>query len=139
MSGFTRQSFYWLTWLWLGLLALQFFLAGYGVFGGDFEPHMAVGGLILHIVLPLLMLIAVIAGRVGLREALAVFGIFVLLTVQIAMVDAGKNEPWIAALHPFLAFMAGVYVYLVVLRMAKRALAAAPSAVPAAVTESGTA
>ena len=107
-----------LVWLYLVGIVVQTFLAGAALFypARDFELHRNLGWT-LHLV-PVLLLIAAVAGRVG-REliwwtvALSMLsGLTVLfLTVALLVVQGIQpllpgfkaDLPWVAALHPVLA------------------------------------
>lgn len=100
--------------LFLILMPLQFFFAGLGVFGGNFDTHEAFGAGLLHLLTLLMTIVALVAKRwnyAGLS-----FGLFFLFFVQIAMVSFGRDADatWISALHPFLAFTYWPYVYFLI-------------------------
>jgi hypothetical protein len=60
-----RKIFVGLAWLFVLAVAIQFLLAGLGVLGGEsLEAHRQWGFLALHLI-PILMLIAAIVGRMG--------------------------------------------------------------------------
>jgi hypothetical protein len=125
-----RKIFYWLTVLFLVLLPLQFLFAGYGVFSGDFEPHMMFGGMLLHLMVLLMLIVSAIA-RVGWRNWGFVLLLNGLFFIQIAMVEIGEGEPWAQALHPFLAFCYWPYVYFLLTRPARNLLDGDAGAAPA--------
>ena len=122
--------FFVLAFLWL--LPLQFLFAGYGVFGGGFDTHEAFGGGLLHL-LTLLMTIAALVARRWRLAGLS-FLLFALMVLQIGFVEIGREveEPWISALHPFLAFCYWPYAYFLIWRAAPAG--AADAGVDAAVT-----
>jgi hypothetical protein len=109
-------------WLYLIALPVQFALAGYGVMGGDINVHEAVGGTLLHIVIPLLLLLTAAVGRLGWAQAGWSLGLFLIITLQIAMVSIGRNidQTWVSGLHPAIAFLTWPYVFFVVLARAKQ-------------------
>jgi hypothetical protein len=85
-------------------LVIQVFLAGRGVFESSerFKDHAGWGYTIG--LLPILLLILAAAGRLGRRQvtyAAAMFGMFILQSVLVAMRD---SQPTIAALHPVNGF-----------------------------------
>jgi hypothetical membrane protein len=86
-------------WVFLGLLALQFFLAGIGIFGaGSFDPHAINGTLMLVVALVLLILAAV--RRLG-RPIVTMSAVLLLLTLVQGFLPAARDDaPVLAALHP---------------------------------------
>jgi hypothetical membrane protein len=79
-------------------VALQFFLAGLGVFQAtDYAAHAIVGTLLLLLGLILLVLAAV--AKVKTKPTAALFG---LLLLQMLLVEIGRglSAPVISALHP---------------------------------------
>jgi hypothetical protein len=86
-------------------LIVQVFLAGLGVFKGpaSFATHRDWGYLLE--LLPFLLLIVGLVARLGRRPALlavAIFGLFILQSVLVAMRD---STPEVAALHPVNGFL----------------------------------
>ena len=60
-----RKAFVGLAWLFVLAVAIQFLLAGLGVLGGEsMEAHRQWGFIVLHLI-PILMFIAAIVGRMG--------------------------------------------------------------------------
>lgn len=96
------------------LLPIQFAVAGYGIFSGDYDAHEVLGGLVLH-ALVLLMVIAALAGRLWERAGWA-FLMFVVIFVQIALVSIGRDagHAWVSGLHPFLAFCYWPFTYFLI-------------------------
>lgn len=90
-----------LSFLFLGLGVLQFFLAGLGVFGdglgtSDYDLHSMSGRLLSGLALILLILAAI-----GRREALVTSGLLlVLMLVQTGLAQVGNDASVVAALHP---------------------------------------
>lgn len=76
---------------------VQFVLAGYSAFGGgDWDPHVAVGSLLVVIALAVLVLAAI-----GRREALQASAIlFGLMILQYILGAVGDDAPVLGALHP---------------------------------------
>jgi hypothetical protein len=70
-----RKTFVGLAWLFVLAVAIQFLLAGLGVLGGEsIEAHRQWGFVVLHLI-PILMLVAAIIGRMG----RSVIGLTILL------------------------------------------------------------
>ena len=83
-------------------VVVQVFLAGLGIFGAEsFDAHESFGWM-LHTAAIVLFLLALLGPRTGRTIGLA-FGLLVLMTVQIMLVGARDDTPWLAALHPVLA------------------------------------
>lgn len=122
-----RRGFVFLCWAYLALLPVQFLLAGAGVMGGDLQQHMMFGGMVLHVIIPALMMVTALAGRLWSFAALAVL-LFAILTLQVAMVPIGRElgSTLVAGLHPVVALLTWPYVYFVMLRPARARAAAAP-------------
>ena len=112
--------------LFAAAVVLQVFFAGLGIFGASsFKTHADFGGL-LHGVTALLLLLAILGPRTPRDIGMAV-GLVVLVTVQIALVDARDSAPGLAALHPVLALaILGLAVHMGV--HALRGRRAAPAA-----------
>jgi hypothetical protein len=90
---------------WAGLVVLQVFFAGLGLFGAEsFETHRTFGN-ILHPLTAVLLVLAILGPRTRYDIGLAV-GLVVLVTVQIGLVSARDDAPGLAALHPVLAVVA---------------------------------
>jgi hypothetical protein len=102
---------------WLALLiaigiVVQVFLAGLGIFGAEsFDAHEGFGWS-LHTAAILLFLLALIGPRT--RAAIGMsFGLLALMTVQILLVGARDDTPWLAAFHPVLAlFVLGLAFHI---------------------------
>ncbi|MCW2960501.1 MAG: hypothetical protein JWM25_505 [Thermoleophilia bacterium] len=108
-------------WVYIVSLVVQFLLAGIGVMGGDIDLHMAFGGLVLHLLIPFLLIVTAAIGRMGWAQVGWSFGLFVLLTLQIAMVGIGgdMDNNVVQGLHPALALLSWPYVYFMVLAPAR--------------------
>ena len=99
-----RQAHLVLSFLFVGGVVVQVFLAGLGVFdrASMFQTH-ANWGYLLEIV-PLLLLVLAAVGRLGRRQiiyAAALFGMFLLQSIFVAL---RGDLPMIAALHPVNGF-----------------------------------
>src|SRR4051794_25667666 len=97
---------------WAGLVVLQVFFAGLGIFGAaSFDTHRLFGN-ILHAFTAILLILAIVGPRTRRDIGMAV-GLVVLLTVQIGLVSARDDAPGLAALHPVLALVAmGLAVHM---------------------------
>jgi hypothetical protein len=86
-------------------LVVQVFLAGLGVFRSaeSFLTHRDWGYLLE--VLPILLLVFGLVGRMGRRVVLLAAGIFVLFLLQSVFVLIRTNAPEVAALHPVNGFL----------------------------------
>ena len=83
-----RKLFVGLAWLFVLAVAIQFLLAGLGVLGGEsIEPHRLWGFFVLHLI-PILMLIAAIVGRMGRTVIALTVALFLLVFVQPLFADA---------------------------------------------------
>jgi hypothetical protein len=94
-------------------VAIQFLLAGLGVLGGEgIGAHRDFGYIALHLV-PILMLIAVVIGRMGrLIIGLTVL-LFVLVFIQPIFADPDWDPQWVRSLHVLNAlfiFMLGYHL-----------------------------
>ena len=93
-----RKSFVGLAWLFALAVAIQFLLAGLGVLGGEsIEAHRQWGFVVLHLI-PILMLVAAIAGRMG-RSVIGLT-VLLLLLVSAAPVCRPRTRPAVAAVAP---------------------------------------
>ena len=87
-----------LAWGFLGLLTLQVFLAGIGLFGaGTMAGHRDFGYLLS--LLPLFLVIAAVVARAGRLVWLSV-ALLVLTFVQTLLPLLKTDLPYVAALHP---------------------------------------
>jgi hypothetical protein len=105
MRPAARAVFIGVSWLLVAGLVVQVFLAGLGVFDSPtrFAIHRDVGYMLE--LLPLVMLVAAVLGRLGRRFVVlsaAIFGLFLLQSVFIAF---RADAPTIAALHPVNGFL----------------------------------
>jgi hypothetical protein len=94
-----RKVFVGLAWLFVLAVAIQFLLAGLGLLGGEsMEAHRQWGFIVLHLI-PILMFIAAIFGRMG-RTVLGLIGaLFLLVFLQPLFSDPGLDPRWLRSLH----------------------------------------
>jgi len=115
---------------WAGLVVLQVFFAGLGIFGAaSFDTHIGFGNA-LHALTAILLILAIVGPRTR-RDIGMAAGLVVLVTVQISLVSARDSAPGLAALHPVLALAAmGLAVHMGVhaLRETRARSASAPAA-----------
>jgi hypothetical protein len=126
MRNGVTTAYYWLALLIAVAIVVQVFLAGVGVFGANsFDAHESFGWMI-HSAAILLFILALIGPRT--RRAIGVsFGLLVLMTVQIELVGARDDEPYVAAFHPVLAlFVLGLAVHIGMPALSRRRGASAP-------------
>ena len=94
-----RKIFVGLAWLFVLAVAIQFFLAGLGVLGGEsLEAHRQWGFIVLHL-LPILMIVATIVGRMGRTVIGLTVLLFLLVFVQPLFADPGLDPRWLRSLH----------------------------------------
>jgi hypothetical protein len=94
-----RKIFVGLAWLFVFAVAIQFLLAGLGVLGGEsLEPHRQWGFIVLHLI-PILMLLAAIVGRMGRTVIVLIVVLFLLVFLQPLFVDPGLDPRWLRSLH----------------------------------------
>lgn len=94
-----RKFFVGLAWLFVLAVAIQFLLAGLGVLGGEsLEPHRVWGFLVLHLI-PILMLVAAIVGRMGRTIIALTVGLILLVFLQALFADPQLDPRWLRALH----------------------------------------
>jgi len=112
MRNGVTTAYYWLALLIAVGIVVQVFLAGLGVFGAEsFDAHEGLGWMI-HTAAILLFILALIGPRTGRAIGIS-FGLLALMTVQIMLVGARDDTPWVAALHPTLAlFVLGLALYI---------------------------
>ncbi|HVD69883.1 MAG TPA: DUF6220 domain-containing protein [Actinomycetota bacterium] len=114
MMLLARKVFLVLAWSFVVAVAIQFLLAGLGVLGGEsLEPHRQWGFVVLHLI-PLLMLIAAIVGRMGRTVIGMTIGAFVLVFLQPLFAAPDLDPQWLRSLHVLNAlFIAGLAYDLV--------------------------
>jgi hypothetical protein len=107
-------------------VVVQVFLAGLGIFGAEsFSAHEGFGWT-LHTAAIVLFLLSLLGPRTARAIGMA-FGLLVLLTVQIALVGARDDTPYLAALHPVLAlFVLGLAFHIGMPLVSRRRAAPAP-------------
>jgi hypothetical protein len=94
-----RKIFVGLAWLFVLAVAIQFLFAGLGLLGGEsLEPHRQWGFIVLHL-LPILMLIAAIVGRMGRTVIVLTVVLFLLVLLQPLFVDPELDPRWLRSLH----------------------------------------
>src|SRR5512132_1609690 len=94
-----RQIFVGLAWLFVLAVAIQFLLAGLGLLGGEsLEPHRQWGFIVLHLI-PILMLIVAIVGRMGWVVIVLTVVLFLLVFLQPLFVDPELDPRWLRSLH----------------------------------------
>jgi hypothetical protein len=94
-----RKIFVGLAWLFVLAVAIQFLFAGLGVLGGEsLEPHRQWGFIVLHLI-PILMLLAAIVGRMGRTVIVLTVVLFLLVFLQPLFVDPGLHPRWLRSLH----------------------------------------
>jgi hypothetical protein len=102
-SGLTR-AYGALAMVFAGLVVLQVFFAGLGIFGAEsFDTHRSFGN-VLHALTAILLLLAVLGPRTT-RDIAMAAGLVVLTTIQIGLVGAQDDALGVAALHPVLALL----------------------------------
>ena len=101
-------------------VAIQFLLAGLGIMGGEsMEAHRQWGFVTLHLV-PILMLIAAVVGRMGRAVIGTTIGLFLLVFLQPLFAAPDLDPRWLRSLHVLNAlFILAVGYYL-----ARRGMAA---------------
>lgn len=105
MASIGARIYLALVWVYLAAIVVQVFLAGAALFypGRDFELHRNLGW-ILHLV-PVLLLIAALAGRVGRELVWWTVALLVVQGIQPLLPGVRADLPWLAALHPVLALV----------------------------------
>ena len=94
-----RRIYVWLAWLFVVAVGVQFFLAGIGVLGGEsIEAHRQWGFIALHLV-PILMFIAAIVGRMGRTVLILTGALFLLVFVQALFADPELDPQWLRSIH----------------------------------------
>jgi hypothetical protein len=104
-----RQAYMGLAYLMLIGVLVQVFLAGVGIFGNfgdDLDPHRDFGFIVLHLI-PLLMFIASLVGRMRWWFIGLTFLLFALVFLQPLFLDPEDEDvsKWINAIHPTMAIV----------------------------------
>jgi Family of unknown function (DUF6220) len=111
-----RKSFVGLAWLFVLAVAIQFLLAGLGVLGGEsIEAHRQWGFIVLHLI-PILMLIAAIVGRMGRTVIVLTVVLFLLVFLQPLFADPELDPHWLRSLHVLNA----LFIFALGYRLAQR-------------------
>lgn len=105
MRSIARSVHLVVAWLLVAGIVVQIFLAGLGVFRGpaSFITHRDFGYLLE--LLPIILLVAALLGRMDRRFpilAAVIFGLFILQSVFVAL---RESTPEVAALHPVNGFL----------------------------------
>jgi hypothetical protein len=130
MRSIARSVHLVVAWLLVAGIVVQIFLAGLGVFRGpaSFITHRDFGYLLE--LLPIILLVAALLGRMDRRFpilAAVIFGLFILQSVFVAL---RESTPEVAALHPVNGFLIAL-LSVVQVRDATMAWRAERSAAPA--------
>jgi mercuric ion transport protein len=121
-----RAIFAIVAWAFLGLVVVQVFLAGIGLFGaGSISLHREFGYLVSLV--PLALLIAAALARAGARLTGLVAVLTVITFVQTSLPYFRDDVPYIAALHPVNALAIAWIGLVVALRATALARAPRPS------------
>ena len=93
-----------LGWLFMLFIAIQFFLAGLGVLGGEsIEAHRQVGFVVLHLI-PIAMFLVAIIGKMGRKFIGLTVLLFVLVFLQPLFADPELDPQWLRSFHVLNAF-----------------------------------
>ena len=105
-----------LAWLFVIAVVIQFFLAGLGVLGGEsITAHEDWGFIVLHLI-PLIMLILAVVGRMGRAVIGMTVLMFVLVFIQPIFSDEEMDPQWIRALH----VLNGLFIFILGYHIAQR-------------------
>ena len=109
-----------LAWLFLAAVAVQFLLAGLGILGGEgLEAHRQWGFTALHLI-PILMLIVAIVGRMGWTTIGLTIGVFVLVFLQPLFAAPDLDPRWLRSLHVVNALAIGLLGFYLAQRGGRR-------------------
>jgi hypothetical protein len=115
--------FRWLCYLFLIAVAVQFFLAGLGVVGGEsIEAHRQMGFIGMHLI-PLLMFGAAIAAKAGRVTITMIVVLFLLVGLQSAWVQF-DDPMWLRSIH----VLAALVIYVLGHHITQRANRLTPTA-----------
>ncbi len=94
-----RKVFVGLAWLFVLAVAIQFLLAELGALGGEsMEAHRQWGFIVLHLI-PILMFIGAIVGRMGWTVLGLTAALFLLVFLQALFADPELDPRWLRSLH----------------------------------------
>ena len=130
MNG-ARKAYRGLVFLLIALIAVQFFLAGIGVFGDegktgdDYDPHRILGNVILLITLIMLILAAV--GKLGRPLMPMTAALFVLTFIQGILAGVGEDTQIVGAFHVLNALV----LFTLVFHLFQAVRGGVPEAAPA--------
>jgi hypothetical protein len=126
MRSVVTTAYHWLALLVALGVIVQVFLAGLGIFGAEsFDAHEGFGWT-LHTAAIVLFLLALIGPRTRATIGMS-FGLLALMTVQIMLVGARDDTPWVAAFHPLLAlFVLGLAFHIGMPALSRRRGVTAP-------------
>jgi Family of unknown function (DUF6220) len=111
-----RKSFVGLAWLFVLAVAIQFLLAGLGLMGGEsIEAHRQWGFVALHLI-PILMLVAAIVGRMGRYVIGLTVLLFLLVFLQPLFADPELAPRWLRSLH----VLNGLFIFVLGFHLAQR-------------------
>jgi hypothetical protein len=101
IRSFGRRAHVILAWLFVGVVVVQVFFAGLGIFdaGFGFQLHMEFGYTVVGLV-ALAVLLAAVAARLPGREIGLSLLLLVLYVVQTMLPTLRTSAPFVAALHP---------------------------------------
>ena len=98
-----RKAYMGLAWLFALAVAIQFLLAGLGMLGGEsIEAHREWGFIVLHLI-PILMFVAGLVGRMGRTYNGLTLLLFVLVFIQPIFADPELDPMWLRSLHVLIA------------------------------------
>jgi len=106
-----RRLFLVAAWLFVIGLVYQVYLAGMGIFAGNFDNHVNFGYMVSLI--PVVMVVLGLIGRVGWRDIVLSAVLFGQGILQTVFVLQRETAPAIAALHPVngvLMLIIGIYL-----------------------------
>ena len=125
---FGRRAYIFACWAYVVLLPVQVLLAGMGIMGGDIEVHMGFGAMVLGLLIPLLMLVFGLIGKIW---KLALMGVLLSVILHAIMFLPEQDNNWVAGLHPAIAVLSWPLVYFWMLLPAKARLPEADQVVVA--------
>ncbi len=126
MRAGATTAYYGLALLIAAGVVVQVFLAGLGIFGAEsFDAHVGFGWM-LHTAAIVVFLLALLGPRTGRAIGMSL-ALLVLLTVQVMLVGARDDAPYLAALHPVLALLVlGLAFHIGMPLVSRRRAASAP-------------